>query len=116
MCIRDSNWDITTSWSYSSGRVFTHENDINKTNDFQIIFDSDSRNKQRLPSIHHLDLSISKMYKLKKFEINAGLSIYNVYNRKNISHKRYNPYTSGKILSDVTMLGTTPTIFIEVKI
>ena len=110
------NWDITTSWSYSSGRVFTHENDINKTNDFQIIFDLDSRNKQRLPSIHHLDLSISKMYKLKKFEINAGLSIYNVYNRKNISHKRYNPYTSGKILSDVIMLGTTPTIFIEVKI
>ena len=110
------NWDITSSWSYSSGRVFTHENDINKTNDFQIIFNLDSRNKQRLPSIHHLDLSISKMYKLKKFEINAGLSIYNVYNRKNISHKRYNPYSSGKILSDVIMLGTTPTIFIEVKI
>ena len=110
------NWDVTTSWSYSSGRVFTHENDIDKTNDFQIIFDLDSRNKQRLPSIHHLDLSISKIYKLKKFEINTGLSIYNIYNRKNISHKRYNPYTSGKILSDVIMLGTTPTIFIEVKI
>ncbi|MFL2994259.1 MAG: hypothetical protein ACJZ1Y_01410 [Candidatus Neomarinimicrobiota bacterium] len=56
------------------------------------------------------------MYKLKKFEVNTGLSIYNVYNRKNISHKRYNPYTSGRILSDVIMLGTTPTIFIEVKI
>jgi len=110
------NWDITASWSYSSGRVFTHEDDINKTNDFQIIFDLDSRNKQMLPPIHHLDLSISKMYKLKKFEVNTGLSIYNIYNRKNISHKRYNPYTSGKILSNVIMLGTTPTIFIEVKI
>ena len=110
------NWDLTASWSYCSGRVFTHEDDIYKTNDFQIIFDLDSRNKQRLPSIHHLDLSISKMYKLKKFEINTGLSIYNVYNQENISHKRYNPFSSGRIISNVMMLGMTPTIFFEINI
>ena len=110
------SWDITTSWSLSSGRVFTSENYIDITNDFQIFYDLGSRNKQRLPSIHQLDLSISRNYKLKRVQINTGLSIYNVYNQKNISHKRYNPYSSGKILSDVIMLGTTPTIFVEVKI
>ena len=38
------NWDVTTSWSYSSGRVFTHENDIDKTNDFEIIFTKINKN------------------------------------------------------------------------
>jgi len=61
-------------------------------------------------------ISISKDFNLKYFNINSGLSIYNVYNRKNISHKRYNPFSSGKIISNVMMLGITPTIFFEINI
>ena len=38
-----------------------------------------------------------------------------IYNKENISHKRYNPYTSENIISDVVMLGLTPTFFIEVN-
>jgi hypothetical protein len=107
------DYDITATWSYSSGRVYTDPNEINKTNDFQIIFNPGERNKERLEPVHHLDISISKSYTLNYLQLDVGLSIYNIYNKENISHKRYNPYTSENIISDVVMLGLTPTFFIE---
>ena len=110
------DYDVTANWSFSSGRVYTHQNEINITNDFQIIFNPGARNKERLNPVHHLDISISKKYIFKRLQLDAGLSIYNVYNRKNVSHKRYNPYTSGNIISEVIMLGITPTLFIQASL
>tara|TARA_B100000700_G_scaffold16483_1_gene16323 strand:- start:479 stop:1231 length:753 start_codon:yes stop_codon:yes gene_type:complete len=110
------NYDFTANWSYSSGRVFTHPNEINKTNSFQIIFNPETRNRERLKPVHHLDISISKNYVVDRFKLNAGISIYNIYNKRNISHKRYNPYTGGNIISDVFMLGITPTFFIQANL
>ena len=110
------NYDFTANWSYSSGRVFTHPNEINKTNSFQIIFTPETRNRERLKPVHHLDISISKNYVVDRLRLNAGVSIYNIYNKKNTSHKRYNPYTGGNIISDVFMLGITPTFFIQANL
>jgi hypothetical protein len=110
------NWNLTASWSYSSGRSFTSEDYINITTDFKVNITQGKKNTLRLPPSHHLDFSISKDFNLKYFHINSGLSIYNVYNRKNISHKRYNPFSSRKIISNVMMLGITPTIFFEMNI
>ena len=110
------NWNLTASWSYSSGRSFTNEDYINITTDFKVDIAQGKKNTLRLPPSHHLDISISKDFNLKYFNINSGLSIYNVYNRKNISHKRYNPFSSGRIISNVMMLGITPTIFFEINI
>ena len=110
------DWNVTTNWSYSSGRLYTDENDVYITNDFQVLFNPGTRNNKRLRPIHHLDFSVSKNFEVSQFQVNAGLSIYNLFNKKNISHKRYNPYASGKIISDVVMLGTTPTFFIEISI
>ena len=110
------DYDVTATWSYSSGRVYTHPSEINKTNDFQIIFNPGARNKERLNPVHHLDISISKKYVINHLQLDMGLSIYNIYNRKNVSHKRYNPYASGNIISDVIMLGITPTLFVQASL
>ena len=110
------DYDVTATWSYSSGRVYTHPSEINKTNDFQIIFNPGARNKERLNPVHHLDISISKKYVINHLQLDMGLSIYNIYNRKNVSHKRYNPYASGSIISDVIMLGITPTLFVQASL
>lgn len=108
--------DVTATWSYSSGRVYTHPSEIYKTNDFQIIFNPGARNKERLNPVHHLDISISKKYVVNHLQLDMGLSIYNIYNRKNVSHKRYNPYASDSIISDVIMLGITPTLFVQASL
>ena len=110
------DYEVTATWSYSSGRVYTHPSEINKTNDFQIIFNPGARNKERLNPVHHLDISISKKYVINHLQLDMGLSIYNIYNRKNVSHKRYNPYASGNIISDVIMLGITPTLFVQASL
>ena len=110
------DYDVTATWSYSSGRVYTHPSEINKTNDFQIIFNPGARNKERLNPVHHLDISISKKYVVNHLQLDMGLSIYNIYNRKNVSHKRYNPYASDSIISDVIMLGITPTLFVQASL
>ena len=110
------DYDVTATWSYSSGRVYTHPSEIYKTNDFQIIFNPGARNKERLNPVHHLDISISKKYVVNHLQLDMGLSIYNIYNRKNVSHKRYNPYASDSIISDVIMLGITPTLFVQASL
>ena len=108
--------DLTATWSLTSGRVFTKQENININNDFTIVYKKGTRNKERLQPVHHLDLSAVKTYKIKKIRLETGISIYNVYNKKNISHKKYNPFNNKQIVSDVIMLGFTPTFFIQLSI
>ena len=72
-------------------------------------------NGERLPYIHHLDVAISTEWMFKSVLFNLGFSIYNVYNESNISHKRYNPYTPQLSVSNVFMLGITPSINLKVS-
>ena len=45
-----------------------------------------------------------------------GLSIYNVYNKKNISHVRFNQFSESEKNTNVLMFNFTPTLFIKAKI
>ena len=74
-----------------------------------------NRNKERLPSIHHLDINISKSIIVSKALIDIGCSVYNIYNKNNISHKRYNPWTTELSISDVSMFGITPNAYIKIS-
>ncbi len=109
--IRD--WNITCSWVFSSGRVYTElENLENSKKSIYILKDM---NKERLGSIHHLDISISRTKTILKTRIHYGSSIYNIYNKNNISHRRYNPFTQSISSTDVFMFGITPTVFINIS-
>jgi len=74
------------------------------------------RNNKRLKPVHHLDVTLSRQWQINSVIIDTGISVYNLYNRENISHKRYNPYTTGSIVSNVIMLGITPTFFLQASI
>ena len=107
------NWDLTANWVYSSGRVYTNKNNIDNSN--QIISIISELNNERLKPIHHLDISVSTHYTLFMTRIHTGISIYNIYNKNNISHKRYNPYTPVLTVTDVSMFGITPTFFLKIS-
>ena len=107
------NIDFTATWSFTSGRVFTNPKNININSDFTIIYDKGTRNRERLQPVHHLDFSMLKTFQIGKIKLDTGISIYNMYNKKNISHKKYNPFNKENIISDVIMLGITPTFFIQ---
>ena len=107
------NWDLTANWVYSSGRVYTHINNIDNSN--QTISIITNRNNERLNPIHHLDISISTRRILFTARIHTGISIYNIYNKNNVSHKRYNPYTPVLTITDVSMFGITPALFLNIS-
>ena len=105
--------ELTANWVFASGHVYTDSENVEVEN-LQIIISSD-RNESRLPSIHHLDVSLSKTWGGSVAKFHTGLSIYNLYDRNNISHKRYNPYKSELTMTDVAMFGITPTIFLKIS-
>ena len=110
-------WNLAANWVYSSGRVYTNPNEIIISNNYQILINSGMRNNNRLQPVHHLDISLSRQWQINSLILDTGISVYNLYNQDNISHKRYNPYTTtGSIISDVAMLGITPTFFLQASI
>ena len=68
-----------------------------------------------LVGTNHLDISISREYNLDPIIIQTGFSIYNLYNKRNISHKRYNPYNNYLTMTNVETFGITPTGFIKIR-
>jgi len=62
-----------------------------------------------------LDIGISKSWKISPVVIDVGFSIYNIYNKNNVSHKRYNPYTSQLSVSNISMFGMTPSVNIKIS-
>ena len=107
------SWELTANWVFASGHVSTDFENVDVEN-LEIIISSD-RNKSRLPPIHHLDVSFSKTWVVSIAKVHTGLSIYNIYDRNNISHKRYNPYTPELSITNVAMFGITPTIFLQIS-
>ena len=109
------NWDISAMWVLSSGAVFTSSEDVYIQSGFQTRING-NKNINRLSPIHRLDLSLSKSFKKKYSIIEMGLSIYNVYNKKNISHVRLNQFSENEKNTNVLMFGFTPTVFVKAKI
>ena len=91
---------------------FTNIQNISVGPGYNIIV-SENKNNENLGTSHHLDISANKSIKFTKFGIDVGCSVYNLYNNKNISHKRYNPYTQGISIKDIAMFGITPSFFIK---
>jgi hypothetical protein len=106
-------WEITGNWVWATGRVYTVPENVFVVNR-KIVIPS-NQNNARVEPIHHLDISVSRSWVIYTAKIHFGLSVYNLYNRKNISHKKYNPYTPELTATDVIMFGITPTLILKVS-
>ena len=108
------NTHITATWVLSSGGRYTNIRELSIGSGYDIMI-AGNKNNETLGLSHHLDVSINKNIRLTKFQIDTGFSVYNLYNNKNISHKRYNPYTSEISMKDIAMFGITPSFFIKIN-
>ena len=107
------NFNLTANWVCSSGRVFTDVENLHLDSGNKIIV-TEKKNSKRLSLNHHLNISITPRKVLKEFIVDSGFSIYNVYKKSNVSHKRYNPYSSAIKIEKISMFGITSTEFIKV--
>ena len=109
-----NSWDITLNWIYSSGTVFTGLSNMSISDDETIFISDNGKNTYRLSPIHRLDLNVTKSLSILGWSMETGLSIFNVYNRENISHKRVNPFGTEPSMTNIKMLGFSPTVFAKI--
>ena len=69
------------------------------------------KNAFRLPAYHRLDLSSTYEFDLARSKASFGLSIYNVYGRKNLWYKEYDVVEGELLETNVSLLGLTPSLF-----
>ena len=140
-------WEASLTWNYQTGRrgtlstttfmgaglseydpseilrhIDTWENFNNSLSQihYQHILSSyKERNGYQLPDVHRLDLGVTYTRKTRNLEHKVNFSIYNVYNRQNISniywaYKGYNR-GEGSVLKGVCLLPFLPSISYTLK-
>ncbi len=111
------NWNLSASWVYATGKAYTAP----ESQYYLTMLDGDEyaythvsdKNTNRLPDYHRLDLSGTYSFNFKTYSGDVGLSIYNLYDNKNVWYREYDLETTPIVVTDVTMLGITPTLFIK---
>lgn len=103
------NWSLTGSWNFATGLPV-----INLTDDNTL------SNIERTDNFYQLDFSLVKKIYTTHFVASAGVSVLNVFNRKNIVEVDYLRFTSDTgsltVRSDVSALGFTPVFFLNIKV
>jgi len=116
------NWSFSLTWLYASGRPYTSPNGAYTINLIdgtqQTYIDFSSKNTSRLPAYHRLDIGIN--YHLKDRETKyewgmIGISVFNLYNRKNVWYKEYQIIDNSVIETNKLFLGITPNLTFSIK-
>jgi hypothetical protein len=113
-------WSLAATWVFASGSPYTAP----VSQYFVPLLDGSSqsyihvsdKNSHRFPDYHRLDFSVSRKWESDRWETEAGFSIFNLYNHKNIWYRDYNLDTVPITVTDVTMLGFTPTVYVQMKL
>jgi outer membrane receptor for ferrienterochelin and colicin len=112
-----SNWNVSATFIYATGKPYTAP--ISQYS--LVLLDSSvysythisGKNAYRLSDYQRLDVSVSKKFKLESSSLNVGLSIFNVYNHKNISYYEYDLNSQPIIVTKIMRLGFLPSVFVQ---
>lgn len=113
-------WNFSSTLMYSTGNPYTAP----ESQYFLEMLDGQElsyihvgeKNAYRLPEYQRMDLSVTRKFEYGDFDWDVGLSIYNVFNHHNVSYRDYDLDVTPIIVSDMLMLGFTPTIFIKANL
>ncbi|HAS42929.1 MAG TPA: TonB-dependent receptor [Microscillaceae bacterium] len=113
-------WTFAATWLYATGKPYTapvgsYNVDLldGTSNDYLNI---SAKNAIRLPAYHRLDFSVTFKFNLTdKTKANAGISVFNLYNQKNIWYKEFDIIDNEVIETDINYLGFTPNLFFNLK-
>ena len=144
----NEHWEASLAWNYQTGRRGTlstttfmgggpseynpeyywgyfhtpnqYHNSLPIIDYLHILSSYKERNGYQLPDIHRLDVGVTYTWKMWKLENKVNLSVYNVYNRQNISNVfwRYknNYKEQGTELIGICLLPVLPSISYTIKI
>jgi len=114
------NWDFSGTWIYATGKPYTAPQggytvtllDGTKKSFVTV----STKNGQRLPDYHRLDLSATLNMKLGgRIPATLGFSVFNAYNRSNVWYKQFEIVDNTIVETNVNYLGITPNINFTIK-
>lgn len=113
-------WTASATWVFASGQAHTvpeSQYTITLANGEQTSYVHVGEiNGTRLPDYHRLDLSLSHRFETETLNCSAGLTLFNAYNHTNVQSREYDLEVSPILVTDLTMLGFTPSVYLEVKL
>ena len=107
-------WRFSSTWVYGSGKPYTapesqYQIDLLDGRQFSYI-SVGPKNAERLPAYHRMDVAAHFLFKLGNVDMDAGFSIFNLYNRTNIWYREFDLQELPMVINDVTYLGATPNV------
>jgi hypothetical protein len=113
-------WNFASTFVYATGTPYTTPQSryylpLLNGDEFNYIHVSD-KNQYRLPDYHRMDLSIFRQMQTPDFKWDLGLSVFNIYNRKNVNYREYDLDVVPVVVSDVMLLPMTITLFFKVTL
>ena len=116
------NFDVSATWIYSSGRPYTAPiggyQIPSASGAVESYYAVSDKNTYRLPDYHRLDLSGSFRFNLfgSKGRPNAiSVSLFNAYNRRNVSAKQFQIVDGAILESNINYLSITPNVSLTLK-
>ncbi len=113
-------WNFSATWIFASGHPYTAP----EAQYYIELLDGDAqsyihvgeKNTNLLPNYHRMDVSVSRRFtESKNWDFEAGLSIFNLYNNQNVWYRKYDLEVTPIVVTDVVMLGITPTLYFKVN-
>ena len=123
------HWDISLSWLLNTGKPFTRAVGVKRimSDDIgeEFVVDYDRVYNDRVPAYHRLDIAVNYKFKASRFKGKMGLSLYNVYDRRNYFDVDYavmpvfdnHNNITGRRLQEYKkeMLRFTPNLFVQIE-
>jgi hypothetical protein len=115
---RHNNWTFSGTWIYATGKPYTEPigiEEVTLPNGWtvnQVV--AGEKNGARLPDYHRLDLSASYDFKLGNSKSSIGLSLFNVYNHKNVWYREFDIIESELIENDIQYMSFTVNLFFSI--
>ena len=113
------NYRLAATFVYASGKPFTEPAEQysielldGRSNNYVGL---GAKNASRLPPYHRLDLSMHYVTKSGPYDIDIGISLFNLYNRKNIWYREYDFTEKPPIVTEIKYLGLTPNISADIR-
>ena len=116
-------WNLSATWVYATGQPYTSPEGqyyielLDGT--VKSYYHVGDKNGYRLPDYHRMDISASYRFSSEYtygWKAEVGLSIFNLYDHTNVWYRKYDLDVAPIIITDVTMLGFTPTIYLKVNL
>lgn len=128
--VKVGRWEFSAILLFGSGKPFTPPNpEYSIENDSVEIYDLNRINAERLPAYHRFDLAAKYSFPIGKSRCEVGLTLFNLFNRRNIKSRRYTvQYIFGEstgnpnaeddlrvVALDTPLLGFTPNFFFNIR-